>query len=144
MQEMWVLSRSGKSPEGGYGNPLQCSCLGKFHRQKGLVSYSPWGHEELDITDLARTCTRAERIRLVWDTHPLFQAHPQGRREPSQRLSGLVRPSQAWFYLHREEEGFRTSGNLLPQQIKWFTITVTQARPRLAKDRGRASDIRRL
>ena len=28
---------------------------GKFHRQRSLVGYSPWGHKELDMTEQART-----------------------------------------------------------------------------------------
>ena len=36
----WV----GRSPGGGHGNPLQCSCLGNPHGQRSLVGYSPWGH----------------------------------------------------------------------------------------------------
>ena len=32
----------------GNGNPLQGSCLEKFHGQKSLAGYSPWGCQELD------------------------------------------------------------------------------------------------
>ena len=39
---------------GGHGNPLQYSCLENPHRQRSLVSYSPWGHKESDTTDLAQ------------------------------------------------------------------------------------------
>ena len=38
----------GRSPEGGHGNPLQYS--GEFHGQRSLVVYSPWGHNESDMT----------------------------------------------------------------------------------------------
>ena len=31
----------GRSPEGGHGN-----------RQRSLVGYSPWGHKELDTTEV--------------------------------------------------------------------------------------------
>ena len=41
-------SGSGRSPGGGSGNPLQCSCLKKSRRQGSLVGYSPWGLKELD------------------------------------------------------------------------------------------------
>ena len=41
----------GRSPGGGHGNPLQCSCLENPHRQKSLAGYSPWGHKELDMTE---------------------------------------------------------------------------------------------
>ena len=31
----------GRSSGGGYGNPLQCSCLENPHEQRNLVGYSP-------------------------------------------------------------------------------------------------------
>ena len=34
---------SGRSPGGGHGNPLQCSCLENPHGQRSLAGYSPWG-----------------------------------------------------------------------------------------------------
>ena len=36
---------------GGHGNPLQYSCLENPHGQRSLAGYSPWGHEELDMTE---------------------------------------------------------------------------------------------
>jgi len=38
-------------PEGGHGNPLQCSCLENPHGQRSLVGYSSWGCKELDMTE---------------------------------------------------------------------------------------------
>ena len=32
-----------RSLEGGNGNPLQYSCLEKFHGKRSLVGYGPWG-----------------------------------------------------------------------------------------------------
>ena len=40
----------GRPPGGGYGNPLQYSCLENPHGQGSLAGYSPWGHKELDMT----------------------------------------------------------------------------------------------
>jgi len=40
-----------RSPGGGYGNPLQCSCLENPHGQRRLAGYSPWGHKESDTTE---------------------------------------------------------------------------------------------
>ena len=41
-QEMWVQSLDRKDPlEGGYGNPLQYSCLENLHGQRSLAGYSP-------------------------------------------------------------------------------------------------------
>ena len=42
---------SGRTPGRGNGNPLQYSCPGKSHRQRGLAGYSPWDHKELDTTE---------------------------------------------------------------------------------------------
>ena len=36
---------SGRAPGKGNGNPLQYSCLGKFHGQR--VGYSPWGRKRI-------------------------------------------------------------------------------------------------
>ena len=41
----------GRSPGGGYGNPLQYSCLENPHRQRTLVSYNPWGCKESGLTE---------------------------------------------------------------------------------------------
>ena len=34
----------GRSPGGGYGNPLQYSCVENPHGQRSLAGYSPWDH----------------------------------------------------------------------------------------------------
>ena len=41
---------SGKSPEGGHGNPLQYSCLENPLGQRKLVGYHPRGRKELGMT----------------------------------------------------------------------------------------------
>ena len=38
-------------PGVGNGNPFPYSCLGKSHRQRSLVSYSPWGCKGSDMTE---------------------------------------------------------------------------------------------
>ena len=48
---------SERSPGGGNGNPLQYSCLKKFHKQRSLVGYSPWSHKESDTTEQLGTRT---------------------------------------------------------------------------------------
>ena len=45
----------GRSPGGGYGNPLQYSCLENSHGQRSLVGYSPWGPKESDMTEQLST-----------------------------------------------------------------------------------------
>ena len=42
----------GRSPGGGRGNPLQCSCLENPHGRRSLAGYSPWGHKESDTTEV--------------------------------------------------------------------------------------------
>ena len=52
LRDMGCIPGSGRSHGGGHGNPLQYSCLKKFHGQRSLVGYSPWGHKESDMTEL--------------------------------------------------------------------------------------------
>ena len=46
------MSGSGRSPRGGHGNPLQCSCLGD-PMDRRLVCCSPQSHKESDTTEHA-------------------------------------------------------------------------------------------
>ena len=53
---------SGRSPGGGHGNPLQCSCLENPHAERSLAGYSPGDHKELDtmaVTEHAHTLLTA-------------------------------------------------------------------------------------
>ena len=47
-ETQFQLWRPERSPREGNGNPLQYSCLGKFHGQRSLAGYTPQGHKELD------------------------------------------------------------------------------------------------
>ena len=52
MWETWVsIPGLGRSPGGGYGNPLQYFCLEISHGQRSLEGYCPYGHKELDLTE---------------------------------------------------------------------------------------------
>ena len=52
------IPESGRSPGGGHGNLLQCSCLPNPHGQRSLVGYSPWRCTELDTTEATQhVCT---------------------------------------------------------------------------------------
>ena len=52
MRDIGSIPGSGRFPGGGHGNPLQYSCLENPHGQRSLVGYSPWGHKELDTTEV--------------------------------------------------------------------------------------------
>ena len=49
MGDLGLIPGLGRSPGGGHGNPLQCSCLETPQGQRSLVHYT-WGHKELDMT----------------------------------------------------------------------------------------------
>ena len=73
LRDVGSIPRSGRSPGGGKGNPLQNSCLeNSMDRGRSLVGYSPWGHKELDITEhSAHTHTQKEKFHLAtfWGVH---------------------------------------------------------------------------
>ena len=52
---------SGRSPGGGYGNPLQYSCLENPHGQRSLAGYSPRGRKELDMTESLTTAAGSNK-----------------------------------------------------------------------------------
>ena len=53
----WVGKCSGE----GNGNPLQCSCLEKFHGQRSLAGYSPWVAKSWTrLHDWAHACTHTQ------------------------------------------------------------------------------------
>ena len=54
----------GRSPGGGYGNPLQYSCLVLFHGQRSLASYRPWGCKILDRTEMLSMHTETILLEL--------------------------------------------------------------------------------
>ena len=58
------IPRLGRSPGGGYGNPLQYSC----HGQRSLAGYSLWGCKEWDTTEqlsLSHASNGASQVALV-------------------------------------------------------------------------------
>ena len=49
--DLGLIPGLGRSLGGGYGNPLQCSCLENPHGQRSLVGCGPCGHKESDTTE---------------------------------------------------------------------------------------------
>ena len=66
VEDLGSIPGLGRSPGGGYGNPLEYSCLGKPHGQRSLAGYSSWGHKELDTTEWLSTAQK-KRKRNVWE-----------------------------------------------------------------------------
>jgi len=55
------IPRSGRSPGGGHGNPLQYPCLENPHGQRSLAGYRPWGCRKSDMTEATEhTCIFAK------------------------------------------------------------------------------------
>ena len=50
LRDVGSIPGSGRSPGGGHGNPLQCSCLKNPMDRGAWRGYGPLGHEELDVT----------------------------------------------------------------------------------------------
>ena len=68
MQEgdMGSIPGSGRSPGGGHGNPLQYSCLeNPVDRGAWWVTYSPWGHKQLDMTEATEHAEPSFNIQMT-------------------------------------------------------------------------------
>ena len=66
MWKTWV----GKIPWRKAWQPTPIFLLGKFHRQRNLTDYSPWGHKESDMTDWALHITITSEI-CIFETFKL-------------------------------------------------------------------------
>ena len=64
-----------RSPGGGYGNPLQNSCLENPHGQRSLASYSPWGRKESNRTE------RLNRAHLAYSMCKVMITGMYGQRK---------------------------------------------------------------
>ena len=53
--DLGLIPGLGRSPRGGHGNPLQCSCLENPHGQRSLAGDSPWDRKESDKTERLST-----------------------------------------------------------------------------------------
>ena len=60
MRETWVSSWVGKIPWRRACNPLQYFCLENPHEQRSLAGYSPWDHEESEMTKWLSTKHRGK------------------------------------------------------------------------------------
>ena len=65
--DLGLIPGLGRSPGGGHGNPLQCSCLENPHGQRSLADYSPWGCKVLGTTE--QLCTMGQKEGLGKERH---------------------------------------------------------------------------
>ena len=49
--DLGLIPGLGRAPGEGNGNPLQYSCVEKFHGQRNLAGYNPRGGKESDMTE---------------------------------------------------------------------------------------------
>ena len=64
VRDLGLIPGLGRTPGGGPGNPLLCSCLENPHGLRGLVGYSPWGCKESDLTEGLNTCKSNQLTEL--------------------------------------------------------------------------------
>ena len=65
--DLGLIPGLGRSSGGEHGNPLQYSCLKNPHEQRSLVGYSPWGHQESDMTEqLSTQGTGHSKSMCIW------------------------------------------------------------------------------
>ena len=77
-REVGLVPGWGSSPRVGNGSPLEYSCVEKFHGQRSLPGYSPWGHKESDMTKRAHARTR---IHTHTHTHTHINTHTHSMSE---------------------------------------------------------------
>ena len=75
----------GKSPGGGNGNPLQCSCVENPHGQRSLAGYSPWGRTESDTTEQLGTQGRVHSNTAAGRQVRPLRLHKQCSAQPGNR-----------------------------------------------------------
>ena len=77
VKDVDLIPGPGRSPGGGHGNPLQCSCLENPHGQRSLAGYSPRRCRESSRTArLNLACSTGARNRFVL-SHRACELSPQ-------------------------------------------------------------------
>ena len=131
MQETQVRSLDGEDSPGG-GHAL---LSGKFHRQRSLVGYSPWGCKESDTTEqLTHT-----------HTHTHTRCLPSGQPGLGHLTFFLTALQALWVLeiLHQTwtQPEFTTAGWGLPRAVRrWQSLVILSlGLPRAAKQLGFSS-----
>ena len=66
-KNMGSIPGLGRSPGERNGNSLQYFLPGKFHGQRSLVGYNPWGCKESDTTEHVHTHTQCTHTHTMPD-----------------------------------------------------------------------------
>ena len=66
-----LIPGGGKTPRRRKWQPTPVFLTGKFHGQRSLVGYSPWGRKESDMAEWVNTCGES---RFLWGWHILGTA----------------------------------------------------------------------
>ena len=106
----------GRSPGGGNGYPLQSSCLEKFHGQRNLMDYSPWGPKEWGMTERSHTHTIYRAFSYYFTINTIY-------KNPIQWVI-ILQP--------REVEGFTTTREkprLQPPHLVAFFASISAEGP---------------
>ena len=74
IRDMGSIPGSGRSPGGGHGNPLQCSCL-ENPMDRG-VGYSPRGRKESDTTEVTWHGTHTYACFFLLSVYPFIHTCP--------------------------------------------------------------------
>ena len=85
----------GRSPEGGHGNPLQCSCLENPCVQRGLAGYSPRGHKEVDLTEGLNTASLVLAFTRLPEMPSFYEFNCHSISDPRRQL--LSFPAGVFF-----------------------------------------------
>ena len=60
-----IQRRSGRSPGGGHGNPVQCPCLESPQGQGSLAGHRPQGRKESDVIEATQHTQTFELNRFL-------------------------------------------------------------------------------
>ena len=88
--DLGLIPASGKSPWRRKWRPIPVFLPGELHEQRNLAVYSPWGHEELDMTEqLTHTPSvpGTVKLRLVFSTCLPYNQHQSREVESHPKCS---------------------------------------------------------
>ena len=68
-RDVGLIPETGRSPGGGNGNPAPVFLPRKFHGQRSLEGYSPWGRKESDTTENAHNRSELSLSKRPGNSH---------------------------------------------------------------------------